>query len=84
MGGSTTGQNNGAMARYHKSSRAVRRYRQSRVFDWEAEPVEERPREFVPTKGYSVFWSFSPLGAVSTRGARPQVGFGTLLAAMII
>jgi len=35
-------------------SRKHHPYKDTQVFDWDAEPHDERPSEFVPTTGYSV------------------------------
>jgi hypothetical protein len=33
--------------------RAAPAFKDTQVFDWDAEPKDERPSEFVPTTGYS-------------------------------
>jgi hypothetical protein len=51
-------------------SRSPRPFKESQVFDWGAEPKDERPSEFVPSTGYSALSGYYAMPDV--RGARPR------------
>lgn len=73
----------------HKQSRPVRQFKDTTVFDWDAEPADERPSEFVSTS-YSVLSGFSTLSGYSTldahraRKSERQGSLGTLLVALLV
>ena len=52
------------------------------VANWETDPVNERPSEFVPSTGYSVLSGCSTLDGPLACQQRRQSGLGTLFAAL--
>jgi len=72
------------MARKRKPTQAVRQFRRSSLFDWEAEPVDERPRESVPASRHCGLSAFATLDGFGTRRSRRSGGFGTLLLALTL
>ena len=60
-------------------------FKESQVYGWEAEPVDERPSEFMASGGYSVLTSDQRLdAAIRKRHARARVGLGGTLAFLVI
>lgn len=54
----------------------------TQVFDWETEPKEERPSEFVPSTGFSSlsgYYAMPPDSSVGRRYRRPRGGNGVVL-----
>lgn len=62
--------------------------KQTHVFGWEEEPVDERPSEFMASTGYSVLSGYHPIdepmrAQVAPR-PRSRFGFKTLLLACVV
>jgi hypothetical protein len=57
-------------------------FKQSQLFGWDEEPVDERPSEFVPSRSYSVLPGLEAIKAPPMRRRRPpgRIGFKTMLA----
>lgn len=56
-------------------------FKTTQVFDWEAEPKDERPSEFVPTTGFSSlsgYYSMPPDASVMRRSRRSGGGGAVL------
>lgn len=51
-------------------SRSQRQFKETQVFDWDAEPKDERPSEFVPSTGYSALSGYYAMP--EARGPRPR------------
>jgi hypothetical protein len=54
-------------------------YKDTQIFDWEAEPHDERPSEFSQTTGYSLLSGYHVEPVRESR--RPGGGIGVALAA---
>jgi len=73
------------MARhYNRYPRAFRRFRQSTVFDWEAEPVNERPSEFVASTAFALRSGCSTQDCYGMRRSSRRSGFSAVLVALIL
>ena len=85
MGTTRAQQNNAAMAllRY-KRPRPMRPFRLSTVFDWEAEPVNERPRAFVPATARSRYSGASPFHGGGGHRSQGWDGFRSFLTALLV
>lgn len=61
-------------------------FKQTQVFDWEAEPAPERPSEFTPTTGFSTLSSGYALPPSERYRRRRNAGAFTtwLLAALVL
>ena len=54
--------------------------KQSQIYDWDAEPVDERPSEFTASTGYSVLSGYHPMNDPLRARQQPSgVGFKTVL-----
>ncbi len=53
-------------------SRSIRPFTHSQVFDWEVEPQDERPSEFVPSTGYATLSGYHVMP--ETRGREVRSG----------
>lgn len=51
-------------------------FKETQLFDWENEPVGERPSEFMPSTGYSVLSGYHALNAPIPRRRASQSRFG--------
>ena len=62
--------------------------KQSHIFGWEEEPVDERPSEFMASTGYSVLSGYHPIDEPlrRLRAPRPRsrFGFKTLLVSCLV
>lgn len=56
-------------------------YKQSQLYSWEDEPVNERPSEFSSTTGHSLLSGYLPMDEAVRRppASRSRAGFKTLL-----
>jgi hypothetical protein len=66
-------------------SRSQRPFKNTQVFDWDSEPKDERPSEFVPSTGYSALSGYYAMP--EARASRPRRGGGlntVLIAGAII
>ncbi len=52
----------------------VRQFKGSTVFDWDAEPADERPSEFSRSTGYSGLSSYTALDTPAARRVSRQSG----------
>jgi hypothetical protein len=54
-------------------------FKATQLFDWENEPVGERPSEFMPSTGYSVLSGYHAINAPipQRRVAQGRIGFVT-------
>ncbi len=52
-------------------------FKATQLFDWENEPVGERPSEFLPSTGYSVLSGYHAIAApiAHRRASRSRFGF---------
>lgn len=58
--------------------------KQTQIYGWDEEPVDERPSEFSSTTGYSVLSGYHPMNQpMSSRRAPSRFGFKTLLASCV-
>lgn len=56
------------------------KFKETQIYGWDEEPVDERPSEFSSTTGYSGLSGYQPLNApVRTRQSRNRVGFKAVL-----
>jgi hypothetical protein len=62
----------------------VRQFKGSTVFDWDAEPADERPSEFARSTGYSGLSSYSALDTPAARRASRRGGSGSLWVAVAV
>ena len=54
--------------------------KQSQIYGWDEEPVDERPSEFMVSTGYSALSGYLPMNdPLRTRRSRSRFGFKTLL-----
>ena len=53
-------------------------FKESQLYDWESEPVDERPSEFMPSTGYATLSSgyHSAIGRQTRRASRSGRHFG--------
>jgi hypothetical protein len=59
-------------------------FKESQIYGWDSEPVDERPSEFMASGGYSVLSSDRRLdAAISQRRARSRVRFGGFIAFLV-
>jgi hypothetical protein len=65
-------------------NRSSRQFKETQVFNWDIEPKDERPSEFLPSTGYSVLSGFYTLpdSAVPKRQRRSGIS-GVLVAALV-
>lgn len=66
-------------------SNRSRPFKDTQVFDWQTEPKDERPSEFVPSTGFSSlsgYYAMPPDARVYRR--RSGMGAGTLLLAALL
>lgn len=65
-------------------NRRPRQFKDTQVFNWDIEPKDERPSEFVPSTGYSVLSGYYtvPDSAMVRRQRRSGVS-GVLVAALV-
>lgn len=55
------------------------KFKETHLYGWDEEPVDERPSEFSSTTGYSVLSGYQPLNAPArTRQTRSRFGFKTM------
>lgn len=64
-------------------SKSSSRYKDTQVFDWEAEPHDERPSEFAQSTGYQLHSGFCVAPVTSSRRHRSGGGSGLVLWLMI-
>lgn len=63
-------------------SRPNRTFKDTQVFDWDCEPKDERPSEFVPSTGYSALSGYYAMPDTRSRPApRRSGGLPTLVVA---
>ena len=59
-------------------------FKESQVYGWDAEPVDERPSEFMTSAGYSVLTSDQRFeAAMRSRKTRAHVGTASLVAFIV-
>lgn len=64
--------------------RSAPAFKDTQVFDWDAEPKDERPSEFVPTTGYSSLSGYHTLTEAGPYRRRPSRGMPVLAVAVIV
>ena len=67
-------------------SRSQRPFKDTQVFDWDAEPKDERPSEFIPSTGFSSLSGYyaMPPDARVYRKRRGSSGRGLLLGIALV
>jgi len=59
------------------------RFKDTQVFDWEQEPHDERPSEFVPSTGYSQLSGYYATPDAAPRRRRRRRGISALTASLV-
>jgi hypothetical protein len=68
-------------------SRSSRDFKDTQVYDWDAEPKDERPSEFIPSTGFSSlsgYYAMPPDASVYRRSRRRGGGVGLWLVAALV
>lgn len=68
-------------------SRSSRDFKDTQVYDWDAEPKDERPSEFIPSTGFSSlsgYYAMPPDASVYRRNRRSGGGTGVWLVAALV
>lgn len=68
-------------------NRPSRPYKDTQVYDWDAEPKDERPSEFIPSTGFSSlsgYYAMPPDARVYRRRGSRGPGLALLGAALVV
>lgn len=68
-------------------SRSSRDFKDTQVYDWDAEPKDERPSEFIPSTGFSSlsgYYAMPPDARVYRRNRRNGGGLTVLLVGLLV
>ncbi len=55
----------------------------TQIYDWDTEPVDERPSEFMNSASWSASSSFHPAAAVMRKPPASRFGFASVLVATL-